>query len=186
MFLTGTMLAGVGCKDYDDDIDKVNGRLDQLETGKLASVEQQIAAINSSISSLEAAYKAADAELKSALEKQASDLAAAKSALEASIKSLKDTHDADIQKLTGDLNALSSKVEGYNTALKAEIKKVADDLAANYYPKTIIDQKLAAVDLTASILCLENKMPMLVFGLNEENSIVETMSGNFNGTKVTV
>ena len=50
----------------------------------------------------------------------------------------------------------------------------------------VIDQKLAAVDLTASILCLENKMPMLVFGLNEENSIVETMSGTFTGTKVTV
>ena len=50
----------------------------------------------------------------------------------------------------------------------------------------IIDKKLMAVDLTASIMCLENKMPMLVFGLNEENSIVETMSGNFNGTKVTV
>lgn len=50
----------------------------------------------------------------------------------------------------------------------------------------VIDKKLAAVDLTASILCLENKMPMLVFGLNEENSIVETMSGNFTGTKVTV
>lgn len=29
----------------------------------------------------------------------------------------------------------------------------------------VIDQKLAAVDLTASILCLENKMPMLVFDL---------------------
>ena len=50
----------------------------------------------------------------------------------------------------------------------------------------MIDKKLMAVDLTASIMCLENKMPMLVFGLNEENSIVETMSGNFNGTKVTV
>lgn len=49
-----------------------------------------------------------------------------------------------------------------------------------------IDKRLAAVDLTASILCLENKMPMLVFGLNEENSIVETMKGNFTGTKVTV
>ena len=34
----------------------------------------------------------------------------------------------------------------------------------------VIDQKLAAVDMTASILCMENKMPMLVFGLNEENS----------------
>ena len=50
----------------------------------------------------------------------------------------------------------------------------------------IIDKKLMAVDLTASIMWLENKMPMLVFGLNEENSIVETMKGTFTGTKVTV
>lgn len=50
----------------------------------------------------------------------------------------------------------------------------------------VISKQLAAIDLTASILCQENKMPMLVFGLNEENSIVETMSGNFTGTKVTV
>ena len=49
-----------------------------------------------------------------------------------------------------------------------------------------IDKRLAAVDLAASILCMENKMPMLVFGLNEKNSIVETMKGNFTGTKVTV
>ena len=50
----------------------------------------------------------------------------------------------------------------------------------------MIDKKLMAVDMTASILCMENKMPMLVFGLNEENSIVNTVSGAFNGTKVTV
>ena len=50
----------------------------------------------------------------------------------------------------------------------------------------VIDQQLAAVDMTASILCMENKMQMLVFGLNEQNSIVETMSGYFTGTKVTV
>ena len=50
----------------------------------------------------------------------------------------------------------------------------------------VIDQKLAVVDLTASIMCMENKMPMLVFGLNEENSIVNTVNGKFNGTKVTV
>ena len=49
-----------------------------------------------------------------------------------------------------------------------------------------IDKRLAAVDLAASILCMENKMPMLVFGLNEKNSIVNTMKGEFNGTKVTV
>ena len=50
----------------------------------------------------------------------------------------------------------------------------------------VVAKGLAAVDMTASILCKENKMPMLVFGLNEENSIVETMKGRFTGTKVTV
>ena len=50
----------------------------------------------------------------------------------------------------------------------------------------VIDKKLGVVDMAASILCMENKMPMLVFGLNEENSIVETVKGNFKGTRVTV
>jgi uridylate kinase len=50
----------------------------------------------------------------------------------------------------------------------------------------VIAQKLAVVDMTASIMCLENKMPMYVFALNEENSIVNTINGKFNGTIVTV
>ena len=50
----------------------------------------------------------------------------------------------------------------------------------------VLDQKLGVIDLTATIMCLENKMPLAVFGLNEENSIVNTMSGKFNGTKVLV
>ena len=50
----------------------------------------------------------------------------------------------------------------------------------------VIDQKLAVVDLTASILCMENKMPMLVFGLNEENSIIRAAKGEIDGTKVLV
>ena len=50
----------------------------------------------------------------------------------------------------------------------------------------VIDKRLGVVDLAASILCMENKMPLLVFGLNEENSIVNTVNGVFSGTKVTV
>ena len=50
----------------------------------------------------------------------------------------------------------------------------------------VVADKLAVVDMTASVLCMENKMPMMVFGLNEDNSIVNTVSGKFNGTKVTV
>lgn len=50
----------------------------------------------------------------------------------------------------------------------------------------VIDKKLAVVDMTASIMCMENKLPMYVFALNEENSVVKAISGKFNGTVVTV
>ena len=50
----------------------------------------------------------------------------------------------------------------------------------------VIEKNLQVVDMTASILARDNKMPMWVFGLNEENSIVNTMNGQMNGTKVTV
>ena len=50
----------------------------------------------------------------------------------------------------------------------------------------VVEKNLQVVDMTASILARDNKMPMWVFGLNEENSIVNTLNGKFNGTKVTV
>jgi uridylate kinase len=50
----------------------------------------------------------------------------------------------------------------------------------------VIERQLQVVDMTASILCKEQKMPMLVFSLNEENSIINTVNGRLNGTRVTV
>ena len=50
----------------------------------------------------------------------------------------------------------------------------------------VIEKNLQVVDMTASILARDNKMPMWVFGLNEENSIVNALNGPFKGTKVTV
>jgi uridylate kinase len=50
----------------------------------------------------------------------------------------------------------------------------------------VLDQKLGIIDLTATVLCLENKMPMLLFGLSEENSIVKAATGLSNGTTMTV
>jgi len=66
----------------------------------------------------------------------------------------------------------------------------AKNPAAVKYDEISIDEVIAnnlqVVDMTASILARDNKMPMWVFDLNEENSIVNTMNGKFNGTKVTV
>lgn len=49
----------------------------------------------------------------------------------------------------------------------------------------VVDNRLAVIDLTASIMCLENHMPLAVFGLNEENSITNAMNGVITGTIVT-
>ena len=50
----------------------------------------------------------------------------------------------------------------------------------------VIAQKLSVVDMTASIICMENKMQMYLFALQEEDSIIHAISGDFNGTVVTV
>lgn len=50
----------------------------------------------------------------------------------------------------------------------------------------VIEKNLQVVDMTASILAKENKMPMWVFGLSEENSIVNALKGEFTGTRVLV
>jgi uridylate kinase len=50
----------------------------------------------------------------------------------------------------------------------------------------VIDKKLQVVDMTASIMAMENKVPMIVFALDEENSIINAANGKITGTEVTV
>lgn len=84
LFVTGTMLAGVGCKDYDDDINKINDRLDELTTGKIADIESQISSMQTTIENLKA--------------------------LETRIKALEDAQvtEADLQKLQDAIDAIEA------------------------------------------------------------------------------
>jgi uridylate kinase len=49
----------------------------------------------------------------------------------------------------------------------------------------VVEKKLGVIDLTASVMCMENKVPLMIFGLEEEGSIVNALTGKFNGTIVT-
>ncbi|MEY8351878.1 UMP kinase [Lachnospiraceae bacterium 54-53] len=51
--------------------------------------------------------------------------------------------------------------------------------------REVIDKQLGVIDLTASIMCMENKMPLAVFSLNEKDGIANAMQGKINGTVVT-
>ena len=50
----------------------------------------------------------------------------------------------------------------------------------------VVEKGLGVVDGAAAVIAKENKMPMLVFSLNEENSIVNAANGKIDGTVVTV
>ena len=56
----------------------------------------------------------------------------------------------------------------------------------NIEMKDIVDNKLGVIDLASAVLAMENKMPMMLFGLNGENSIVKAVSGEFTGTYINV
>ncbi len=48
--------------------------------------------------------------------------------------------------------------------------------------KDVVDQKLGVIDLASAVLAMENHMPMMLFGLNEEDSIIKALTGKFSGT----
>lgn len=50
--------------------------------------------------------------------------------------------------------------------------------------KEIVDKQLGVVDLASAVLAMENHMPMMLFGLNEEDSILNAMTGKSNGTYI--
>lgn len=48
----------------------------------------------------------------------------------------------------------------------------------------VVNKRLGVIDLAAAVLCMENHMPMMIFGLNEKNSIIDTAMGTTAGTLV--
>ncbi|MCF0229031.1 MAG: UMP kinase [Parasporobacterium sp.] len=49
----------------------------------------------------------------------------------------------------------------------------------------VVEKQLGVIDLFASCLLLEHRIPMRIFSLYEENSIQNALSDDFNGTEVT-
>lgn len=86
--------------------------------------------------------------------------------------------------LDADAILLAKAIDGIydsDPKINPEAKKY-DTISIN----EVVEKKLGVIDMTASVMCMENKMPLMVFGLEEENSIVNALLGKFNGTVVTV
>ena len=86
--------------------------------------------------------------------------------------------------LKADILLFAKNVDGvYDSDPKAnpEAKKIEEIKCED-----IIRQGLRVVDTSAASLCFEQKIPVLIFGLNEENSLMRPVKGEKIGTKVIV
>ncbi len=50
----------------------------------------------------------------------------------------------------------------------------------------VVEKKLGVIDLTASALCLDNRMPLAIFALDGCGSITRALRGDISGTRITV
>lgn len=146
MFLLGAMLLPVGCTDYDEDIQAVNDRIDDLLAGEIEPLKADLAAavtdLEAAIAEAEAtitekhnkdieALRAADAELDgkiAAANTAIANLAAALEAAEGDIASLQGQMTdalAAIEAAEEAIAALNGEVEG----LKAKDAELAAELA---------------------------------------------------------
>ena len=49
----------------------------------------------------------------------------------------------------------------------------------------VVSRGLKAIDMTASVLCMENHMPLGVFSLNRPGNIADALNGHIDGTVIT-
>ncbi len=50
----------------------------------------------------------------------------------------------------------------------------------------MVEKQLGVIDMTASVMCMENSIPLRVFALKEQDSILNAFGDEFSGTIVTV
>jgi len=163
--LAGVPLLYTGCTDYSEDINAVNSRIDQLESGKIASVESQISALQATVTDLNSA-KTATQEAIESLKGQIADL------------------NSQISSTSGDVTALQGKVSD----LEKKVKSLEDKVKEIDALKEDLEKEIAAANKaikegddavkTWANQTFETKE--FVKGINERLGALET---NFNTLK---
>lgn len=178
LVLSGIMLAGVGCKNYDDDIDKINNRLDELYV-TVADLDEQIESVRNAIPSLDALNEEV-AALRSELDGVKTDVASIDQKLEAIgdvqaklnelSQELKDYVNGAIQSseetlrnelaTKGAVSELEALIEGIQEDYKAELEEINNKLTA--LEGTV--GELPAVDFSGDIKELKERLAALEEG----------------------
>lgn len=184
LVLSGIMLAGAGCKNYDDDIDKINNRLDELYV-TVADLDEQIESVRNAIPSLDALNEEV-AALRSELDGVKTDVASIDQKLEAIgdvqaklnelSQELKDYVNGAIQSseetlrnelaTKGAVSELKALIEGIQEDYKAELEEINNKLTA-------LEGTVGDVDFSGDIQDLKDRLAALEGSAADVEALVE-------------
>ena len=85
--------------------------------------------------------------------------------------------------IDADMVLMAKNIDGIYTA-DPNKDKTAKKLETISFAE-IVEKKLGAIDLTAATFCMDKKIPMLVFGLDDPENIYRAIMGEKLGTKIT-
>ena len=176
MFLLGAMLLPVGCTDYDEDIQAVNDRIDDLLAGEIEPLKADLA---TAVASLEAAIAEAEATITEKHNKDIEALRAADAELDgkiaaantaiANLAAALEAAEGDIASLQGQMTDALAAIEAAEEAIAA-LNGEVDGLKAK-------DAELAAelAELTGVISQLRTE---LVEMIEANKAAIEENAGN--------
>ena len=195
--LMGATLAYTGCTDYSKDFDDINNRIEALESGKLKSVEEQVAGLKSTVASLEDAKSKAEAAIAE-LQKNsatAADLKALEAKLDAAVKDAASKAAVEdlkskIEKLEADL-AKYAKVETLNAEVEKLNKAIADAKALTEKEFATVNDKIKAitdwqVEAVAKLGALEGQINTLEEGLATSQQDIITLTEGLKSASAAV
>lgn len=176
MFLLGAMLLPVGCTDYDEDIQAVNDRIDDLLSGEIEPLKADLAAavtdlegaIESAVATINATHKADVEALRAADAELDGKIAAANTAI-ANLAAALEAAEGDIASLQGQMTDALAAIEAAEEAIAA-LNGEVDGLKAK-------DDELAAelAELTGVISQLRTE---LVEMIEANKAAIEENAGN--------
>ena len=184
--LMGATLAYTGCTDYSKDFDDINNRIEALESGKLKSVEEQVAGLKSTVASLEDAKKKAEDAIAE-LQKNsatAADLKALEAKLDAAVKdaaskAVVDDLKKKVESLEAEL-AKYAKVETLNAEIEKLNKAIADAKALSEKEFASINDQIKAitawqVEAVATLGAIDGRVKTLEEGLEASQEDIKNL-----------
>lgn len=165
------VFAFTGCTDYEEDINSINNRLDELTTGQIASMDDQIKSLGEAIDEANG--------LITTLQGDVDALEAAKETLEGEIETLNgsiETINGNITTINGEIDALQEQLSDADAdivEINSQISALQEDLAEQ--TGLLAELTETVTELSGDVAALE----ALTAGLPELEQTVADIEANY-------